>query len=412
MSSSPDPQPSSTSAAIDDPLLRYREHFPTLDRCTYLISNSLGAMPEQARASLESYADLWTRRGVRAWAEAWWELPGKVGDTIGRLIHAPSGTVSMHQNVTLAEAVVISAFDWSGPRNRVVFTDMNFPSVQYLYKGFAAERGAVIDIVESPDGIHVPTEAILERIDERTLLVPISHVLFRSATIQDAQAICDRAKEVGAHVVLDAFQSVGIVPVDVQALDCAFLVGGVLKWLCGGPGGVFLYVRPDLLETLEPKLTGWMAHPEPFAFDTSAMRYAEGAYRFMNGTPNVPGLYAAVEGPKIVHRAGVDAIREKSKRQTARLVELAQERGWTVNAPMDPELRGGTVAIDVPHAAAVKLELLRREVIVDYRPRGGIRISPHFYNTDAECDRAIEEIADILDRGAWRAHADARPTVT
>jgi len=397
---------------VDDLLLDYRRHFPTLASCTYLISNSLGAMPVQARAALEEYADVWTGRGVRAWAETWWEMSASVGDEIGRLFGAPDSTVSMHQNVTLAEATVISCFDWRGKRNRVVYSDMNFPSVQYLYDGFARSLGAEIDVVRSPDGISVPTELIVDAIDERTLLVPISHVLFRSSYIQDAKAICERAAEVGAHVVLDAYQSLGTVPVDVADLDCAFLIGGVLKWLCGGPGGAFLYVRPDLVEKLEPKLTGWMAHPSPFAFEAPPTRYTEGAYRFLNGTPNVPGLYAAREGPRLVHEADVLAIREKSMRQTARLVAAAEAEGWTVNAPRDPERRGGTVALDVPHAYEVKHELLRREVVVDYRPGAGIRISPHFYNTDEECDHAIEQIRDILATGAWERHAGHRETVS
>jgi len=395
-----------------DPLLRWRGHFPTLESSTYLISNSLGAMPVEAAQSLEAYTRTWTERGVRAWSESWWSLAGEVGDEIGSLFGAPPGTVSMHQNVTLAEAVVISCFDWSGPRNQVVYTDMNFPSVQYLYTGLARSLGAQVKVVTSPDGIGVPTEALLEAIDERTLLVPISHVLFRSAYIQDAAAICERAAQVGAHVVLDAFQSVGVVPLDVQALGCSFLVGGVLKWLCGGPGGVFLYVRPDLIDTLEPRLTGWMAHRQPFDFAQPPMQYAKGAYRFLNGTPNVPGLYAARAGPRLVKQAGIDAIRAKSVRQTARLVDQAQAQGWRVNAALDPKRRAGTVAIDVPHAREVKLELLRREVIVDYRPGAGIRISPHFYNSDEECDHAVAEIRDILATGAWASHAGLRPTVT
>ncbi len=395
-----------------DPLLRFRCEFPTLEKSTYLISNSLGAMPRGAVAGLEDYADTWTERGVRAWAEHWWSLPGQVGDLIGRLFNAPPGTVSMHQNVTLAQAIVVSCFDWTGPRNRVVYTDMNFPSVQYMYEGYARQLGAQIDVVKSPDGVGVPTEAVIDAIDERTQLVPISHVLFRSAYIQDAKAICDRAAEVGAHVLLDAFQSVGTVPVDVRDLGCSFLVGGVLKWLCGGPGGVFLYVRPDLVNTLEPKLTGWMAHPAPFDFAAPPMRYADGAYRFQNGTPNVPALYAAQAGPRILLEAGADAVREKSMRQTAYLVDAAKERGWNVTAPEDPQRRGGTVAIDVPNAYEVKLELLRREVIVDYRPGAGIRVSPHFYNTDEECERAVREIEDILATGAWQQHAGTKATVT
>lgn len=395
-----------------DPLLRFRSRFPILSSSTYLISNSLGAMPAEAEADLLAYARSWKTRGVRAWAETWWELAREVGDQVGSLFGAPRDTVSMHQNVTIAEAIVVSAFEFRAPRNRVVYSTMNFPSVRYLYDRFARARGAEVVEVPSPDGVTVPTEAMLAAIDERTLLVPISHVLFQSSYVQDAAAICAKAKAVGAHVVLDAFQSVGTVPVDVQALGCSFLVGGTLKWLCGGPGGGFLYVRPDLIDRLAPTLTGWMAHPEPFAFEGPPMRYTTGAYRWMNGTPAVASLYACRAGPKIVAEAGVAAIREKSVRQTARLVEAALEKGWTVRAPRDPARRGGTVAVDVPHAKYVKFELLAREVVVDYRPGAGIRISPHFYTSDDECDRAIAEIDDILRTGAWRKHEAVKTVVT
>ena len=396
----------------DDPLLAFRPRFPILSTCAYLISNSLGAMPAEAEADLAEYARTWKTRGVRAWAETWWGMAGEVGDLIGSLIGAPAGSVSMHQNVTLAEAVVVSAFDWSGERNGVVYSTMNFPSVRYLYDRLARGQGARITEVESPDGITVPTEAMLAAIDERTLLVPISHVLFRSAYVQDAEAICRKANAVGAHVVLDAYQSVGTLPVDVKRLGCSFLIGGTLKWLCGGPGAAFLHVREDLLDRLEPRLTGWMAHPEPFAFEAPPMRYAKGAYRWMNGTPNVPGLHACRAGPRIVREAGVEAIRAKSRRQTKRLVEAGLAQGWSVRAPLDPDRRGGTVAFDVPHGLAVKHALLEREVIVDYRPGAGIRVSPHFYTEDAECDRAVEEIRDVLATGAWRKHETVATVVT
>ena len=395
-----------------DPLLSFRSRFPILDTSTYLISNSLGAMPQETEADLLQYARTWRTRGVRAWAETWWGMAREVGDLVGSLFGAPPDTVSMHQNVTIAEAVVISAFDWSGKRNGVVYSNMNFPSVRYLYDRLARVRGAKITEVNSPDGVHVPTDAMLAAIDETTLLVPISHVLFQSSYVQDAKAICAKAKAVGAHVVLDSYQGVGTVPVDVNELGCSFLIGGTLKWLCGGPGGAFLYVRPDLIDTLEPTFTGWMAHPEPFAFAHPPMKYATGAYRWMNGTPNVPALYACRAGPRIVKEAGVHAIRAKSKRQTQRLVEAGLAAGWRVRAPMDPERRGGTVAFDVPHGLAVKHELLHREVIVDYRPGAGIRVSPHFYTADDECDRVVAEIKDILATGAWLPHEAVKTVVT
>ena len=397
---------------VADPLLAFRDRFPILGSCAYLISNSLGAMPAQAERDLAAYAAAWKTRGVRAWADSWWEMARETGDLLASLVGAKPDTVSMHQNVTIAEAIVASSVEGSPKRNRIVYSSMNFPSVKYLYAETAKARGWTVVEVESPDGIGVPTEAMLAAIDERTLLEPMSHVLFRSAFIQDAKAICAKANAVGAHVILDAYQSVGTVPVDVREIGCSFLIGGTLKWLCGGPGAAFLWVRDDLIDRLEPRLTGWMAHERPFDFAPAPIARTTGAYRWLNGTPNVPALYACRAGPSIVREAGVDAIRAKSERQTRRLVEAGLAAGFSVRAPKDPARRGGTVAFDVPHGLAVKHELLRREVIVDYRPGAGIRVSPHFYNTDDECDRAVAEMEDILESGAWRAHEKVESVVT
>src|SRR5437762_1840265 len=330
-----------------DDLLRYRSQFPILERTTYLISNSLGAMPQGVYEAMKSYADIWATRGVRAWEERWWMLAVQVGDEIGALMNAPPGSVSTHQNVTTCQAVVASCFDFSGKRNKVVYSDMNFPSVMYFWEAQRG-RGARVHMVATDDGITVPIERLLDAIDETTLLVPISHVIFRSSYINDAAAIIEKAHKVGAHVVLDAFQSLGTVPVDVQALNVDFACGGVLKWLCGGPGVAYLYVRPDLGEKLEPKFTGWMAHKNPFDFEIGAIRYTDPPFRFMNGTPHIPSLEAARPGLKIIREAGIGRIREKSKRQTARLIELAEGHDWRVNTPRDMEKRGGTVSIDLP----------------------------------------------------------------
>src|SRR5437016_295517 len=299
---------------MTDDLLRYRSQFPILERTTYLISNSLGAMPRGVYDAMKNYADTWATRGVRAWEERWWTLAAEVGDQIGVLMNAPRGSVSTHQNVTTIQAIVASCFDFSGKRNKVVYTDMNFPSVMYFWEAQRA-NGARVHMVKTDDGITVPTERLLDAIDEETLLVPVSHVIFRSAYINDAKAIIDKAHKVGAYVVLDTFQSLGTVPVDVQELNADFLCGGVLKWLCGGPGVGYLYVRPDLGKKLEPRITGWIAHQNPFGFEIRPIRYADPPYRFMNGTPNIPALEAARPGLKIVAQVGIEKIREKSKRK-------------------------------------------------------------------------------------------------
>jgi len=397
---------------MTDPLLRFRQDFPILERCTYLVSNSLGAMPRTVADRLAEYVDDWSELGVRAWNKSWWNMPITVGDEIAPLIGAASGEVAMLPNVTMAQASVLSALDYTAPRNKIVMTALDFPSVSYVYTSLATRLGAQIVVVPAAsDGLGVDMEQLLDAIDERTRLVAISHVLFRSAYIVDVAAVCKKAHQVGALVSLDSFHAVGVIPVDVKAIDCDFLTGGVLKWLCGGPGGCFLYVGPNVRTRLEPALTGWQAHKRPFGFEAE-MEYAPDAFRWLGGTPVIPALYAASEGPKILRRAGIEAIRAKSVRQTTRLIELADKRGYSVHAPRDAKHRGGTVAFDVPHAYEVSQVLLKQNVIVDYRPGAGIRIAPHFYTTDAELDRAIESIDAALASNAWREFEQQRAVVT
>jgi kynureninase len=396
---------------VNDPLLAFRTEFPILERTTYLVSNSLGAMPRGVPERLAEYVDQWAELGVRAWAKGWWEMPVSVGDEIAPLIGAGPGEVAMLPNVTIAQTSVLSAIDYTPPRDTIVMTDLDFPSVRYVYDGLAQRLGARIVVVPSDDGVSIDTQRVVDAIDERTRLVAISHVLFRSAFIMDAEAICKRARDVGALVSLDAFHSVGVIPVDVRALGVDFLSGGVLKWLCGGPGGAFLYASPEASRTLSPSFTGWQAHERPFAFE-SDMHYAGHAWHWLNGTPPIPSLYAAIEGPRTVRRAGIDAIRAKSTRQTTRLIALADARGYKVTAPRDDVCRGGTVAFDVPHAYGVAQALLANDVIVDYRPNAGVRIAPHFYTSDAEIERVVDMIDGILRDEAWKPFEERRGPVT
>jgi len=375
----------------------YRAEFPILAETTYLVSHSLGAMPRKAADRLAEFAQEWAERGIRSWAEGWWETPWTVGDQVGRIIGGPPGSTVMHQNVAVAEAVVVSCFRPVDPvRNRVVYERGNFPSVRYLYQ---AQPDLEVVVCESDS-------EIVERIDERTLLVPISHVLFKAGEIQDVESIVRRAHEVGAHVVLDCYQSAGIVPLDVTALRVDFAVGGSVKWLCGGPGNGWLYVRPDLAEQLEPTYTGWQAHARPFGFEDE-MDYARGAGRFLTGTPNVAAHYAATAGYDLVEEIGVGRIRDNSLRQTQLLIDLADAAGFEVQSPRDPDRRGGTVTVDVPEFAAVHAELAVRGILCDFRPDAGIRLGPHFYNTDAEIRFAVDQIADILEARAYERHLGA-----
>jgi len=378
-------------------LADYREEFPILGETTYLVNHSLGAMPRKTADRLAEFARMWAERGIRSWAEGWWEMPLTVGDQIGRIIGAPPGSTVMHQNVAVAEAVALSCFHPVDPaRNRVVYERGSFPSVRYLY-----QAQPDLEVVVCEEG-----EEIVERIDERTLLVPMSHVLYKAGEIQEVEPIVQRAHEAGAHVVLDCYQSAGIVPLDVTALGLSFAVGGSVKWLCGGPGNGWLYVRPDLAERLEPIYTGWQAHARPFAFEEE-MDYATGAARFLTGTPNVAAHYAATAGYDLVEEIGVSRIRENSLRQTQLLIDLADKAGFEVRSPRVAARRGGTVTLHVPEFPAVHAELEARGILCDFRPDAGIRLGPHFYNLDDELRFAVEQIAEILETGAYERHLGA-----
>ena len=388
---------------MTDDLLKWRGEFPILDHTVYLISHSLGAMPRATFDRLHEYADIWATRGVRAWAEGWWNMPITVGNEVARIIGAAPETVVMHQNVSICQSLILSCLlplPENSRRRKIVYSELNFPSVMYVYEAHARAHGLRIETVKSDDGITVPLERMLAAIDEETLLAPISHVLFKSAFLQDAQAITERAHKVGAMVILDTYQSAGTVPFSVKDLQVDFATGGSVKWLCGGPGAGYLYVRPDLIDRLEPKTTGWMAHEEPFAFD-SELRYAPNITRFLHGSPAIPALYAAQSGYEIINTIGVEKIREKSVRQTQRLIELAQEAGFRVTSPKNPAQRGGTITVWDDHAAAITKELIRREFIVDYRPGAGVRISPHFYTKDEELELVIAELKNIRDEKTY-----------
>ena len=393
-----------------DPLLRYRDRFPILKRTKYLVSHSLGAMPEATRDALQEYADLWASRGVRAWGDKWWLMSIEIGDIIAPLIGAPPGSVVMLPNVTTAEAVVLSSFDYTSRRNRVVIVEGEFPSVRYIYDRLARRLGAeIVTVPHDASGLGFDLDRLLHLIDDRTQIVPIAHILFESSFMIDVEPIARRCRAVGATLVLDLFQSAGIAPVDVRRWDVPIAVGGVLKWLCGGPGGTFLYVDPALRPKLEPSFTGWMAHANPFGFEPPPMRFRDDALRFALGTPPIPALYAAREGPKIIVEADIDAIRAKSLRQTGKVMRLADARGFELRTPR-AEQRGGSVSMRIPHPREVALELNAEDIVCDYRPASGVRFSPHFYTTDEEIDAAFEVVDDILRSGRWKRQ-EARQTI-
>ena len=401
---------------MNDPLLQFRDRFPILSKTKYLVSHSLGAMPEATRDALVEYADLWASRGVRAWGDRWWMMSIEVGDIIAPLIGAPPGSVVMLPNVTTAEAVVLSSFEYNAPRNRVVIVDGEFPSVRYIYDRLARRLGAeIVTVPHDASGLGFDLDRLLAAIDERTQIVPIGHILFESSYMIDVEAIARRCREVGATLVLDVFQSAGIVPVDVTGWDVPIAVGGVLKWLCGGPGGSFLYVDPKLRPKLEPSFTGWMAHANPFAFEPPPMRFRDDALRFALGTPPVPALYAAREGPKVIAEAcggNMNTIREKSLRQTQRIIDLADARASELRTPREPDLRGGSVSVLMPHAKEVAYELNAEDIVCDFRPGAGVRFSPHFYSTDDEIEVAFATVDEILRTDRWKRQAEKQTIVT
>lgn len=374
-------------------LLALREQFPALASSVYMISHSLGAMPRAAQVALNEYAQLWVEKSITAW-EDWIKESKLAAARIEKILGAAAGTVQMATNVSQVQATLASCLDYAEPRNRVVYTSLNFPTVSYVWKA-EERRGAEVVVVPSDDGIGVPTERLLAAIDERTLVVPISHVLFRSSFIQDAAAIVKRAHEVGAMVILDTYQSAGTIPLDVTALGVDFVCGGSVKWLCGGPGAAYLYVRPDLIPRFAPRTTGWFAHRAPFAFTMPDQEYAEDVSRYGGGTLAIAPLYQARAGAELIGRIGVTAIRQKSLRQTAHMLKRAAEAGYRINSPQSESQRGGTVVMDFAGADKVCAELNRRKFFCDHRPGGGLRASPHFYTTDAEVDRFMDEVETL-----------------
>lgn len=388
---------------------RWRREFPILASTTYLVNHSLGAMPARAVEKLREFTEQWATRGVRAWGEGWWDSPVAVGNVLAQVMNAPKDTVVMHQNVSVIQSLVASCFDFSGRRNKVVYTDQNFPTNMYVWEG-CKKLGARVHCVPT-DGITVDTARLLEAIDEETLIVPISHVTYKSHFIQDAKAIQKRAKEVGALVLLDTYQSLGTVPVDVQDLGVDMVCGGSVKWLCGGPGAGYLYVRPDLIPKLEPRITGWAAHAAPFAFETGPQRYAEGIRRMLHGSPAVASFVTATAGYELAIECGVQNIRAWSVKLSEGLRRNLIEAGFKINSPERSDQRGGTLTVGLAseeNGPAFVRALEARGILVDHRPGAGIRVSPHYYTLEDELDEFVEAMRELRERKKWREFVTAK----
>jgi kynureninase len=376
---------------------RHREEFPTLASGIHLLSHSLGPVPRAVRNSMVAYYDAWEQHTSEdAWATNWWELSRRVGDQISRVLGAGPGAVQIQPNASIALSTVASCFDFrSSKRNKVVTTALDFPSMEYIWDA-RKNLGARIEIIPSEDGIVVPLEHVLKAIDDTTCLVALSHTSFLSSYRIDARPLVEHAHRMGALVLLDVYQSAGTVELDASGWGVDFLIGGTIKWLCGGPACGYLYVRPDLQRDLKPRLTGWVAHDAPFEFAHSPMRYARSVRRFAQGTPSIPALYSALPGLKIIEAVGVAQIVRESRRRTEWMVEFALERGWQLNSPRNADERGGSVMIGVEDGPLMVTQLAERRVFVDARPRTGLRISPHFFNTDEEVREAMATLATLI----------------
>src|SRR5919106_440373 len=376
---------------------RHRNEFPTLASGIHLLSHSLGPVPRAVRQSMTDYYDAWEHHTSEdAWATSWWTLSRRVGDRIALILGAAPASVQIQPNASIAMATVASCFDFkSGSRNKVVTTALDFPSMEYFWDA-QRQIGAKIEVVPSPNGVSVPLERILDAIDTSTALVALSHTSYRSSWRVDAGAIVERAHAKGALVLLDVYQSAGVVQLNAADWNVDFLIGGTIKWLCGGPSCGYLYVRPDLQRDLRPRLTGWVAHDSPFDFAHAPMRYARSVRRFAQGTPSIPALYSAIPGLEIIESVGVPEIAAESQRRTELMIDFASERGWTINTPREKSQRGGSVMIGVDNAQLMAERLAERRVFVDWRPGAGLRVSPHFFNTDEEIEEALNILAGLI----------------
>lgn len=388
---------SKNKPAVDPSLARYRADYPILADTTYMNSNSMGAMPRQAKEALATYADDWAREGVEVWGE-WVKVVDEVSDAAARFIGAPAGQTTLNQNVAFFQAQIASCLDFSGARNKVVMEALQFPNVIYVWERHQ-ELGGRLELVPSDDGMTVPTERILEAIDEETLIVPISHGIYVSGALQDVKAICDRAHEVGALVMVDAYQTVGVVPIDVAEWGADIVVSGSHKWLCGGPGTAFMWMKPEVRERLHPRITGWMGHARPFSFEPAPIAYAENNWRFMGGTPSIPAYYVARAAYKNLLEVGVPQIRAHNLALSRIIIDRAQAAGLTVHSPLDDSLRSGFVAVDFPTSEGACAQLIAENYKLDWRPKCGLRLGPHFYTTEAEVERMMARIVELAAAG-------------
>jgi kynureninase len=371
-----------TTTMMTDAL--HRDDFPILATSTYLVSHSMGAASSAAKSALDAYWDEWAADGPEAW-ERWLPRIGEIADGIGAIVGAAPGSVFLGPNVSVLQSALATCVDFSGDRNEVAYEALQFPSVTYVWREW--ERyGAVPRIIPSDDGRSIPTERIVESITEKTAIAVLSHAYYVSGAVADVRTIQKHCRNVGALLCVDAYQTTGVYPYDVTQWDLDIVTGGSHKWLCGGPGCGWIYVKPALMQRLRPAVTGWMAHARPFAFEDAPIEHAASMYRFGNGTPTIPGYVVAKPGHDLVRAIGIARIREHNVRLTTKIAAMALERGLRVNTPLEPARRTGWIGIDFDDSERATRRLIAQRIFLDYRPGCGLRVSPHFYTTDDEID--------------------------
>jgi kynureninase len=361
-----------------------RDDFPILENSTYLVSHSMGAASLGAKTALDTYWEDWSTDGPEAW-ERWLPRIGEIADGIGAIIGAAPGSVFLGPNVSVLQAALATCIGFGSERNEVVYEALQFPSLTYVWREW--ERyGAVVRVIPSDDGRSIPTERIVASITEKTAIAVLSHAYYVSGAVADVRTIQAHCHKVGALLCVDAYQTTGTYPYDATQWDLDLVTGGSHKWLCGGPGCGWIYVKPSLLEYFRPAVTGWMAHARPFAFEDAPIAHAGSMYRWGTGTPTIPGYVVAKPGHDLIRSVGVPRIREHNVRLTNKLAGMALERGLCVYTPLEPERRSGWIGIDFEGSERVCRELIAARVFVDYRPGCGIRVGPHFYTLDEEID--------------------------
>jgi kynureninase len=376
-------------------LADYRSEFPVLERTAYLISASLGPIGTRARSRLDAYLDAWAAKGAPdlVWFQDIFPAMGELKGTFARMVGCDADELAITTNVSVALSTVATCLDLSGSRNRIVLSELDFPTDGHVW---LAQPDAEIVWLPSEDGLTIPLQTYADAIDERTALVMVNRVLYRSSAIMDAKAVCTMAREAGALTFVDDYHGAGIVPLDLHDLGCDLYSAGVLKWLCGGPGLAFLYARRDLLPSLEPRITGWFATADPFSFDTQHLVYHPTARRLEHGTPPAPVVFLAQGGLDVITEVGVERIRARQGELTDHVIAGADEMGLPVRTPRERRARGGVVNVGVgARAGEICHALLARGVCTDFRG-DGLRVSPHFFNTEDDIDRMFAELRELV----------------